>query len=526
MSFEPGFLVTDNVRLLRPIGEGGMGSVWVAEHIALDTEVAVKFMAPELATHPDAVERFTREARAAARMHSPHVVKMFDYGVSKDDGVPFMTMELLEGEDVEERVSRAGPLSLEETSCVVTQLAKALGEAHMLGIVHRDVKPDNVFLINSGGELFVKVLDFGIAKQLGRSQVRVTCSGTTIGTPIYMSPEQILSAKDVDYRCDLWSLAVVAYYCLTGRVPFPGETFGAVCIAIDRGRLEAPSRVRRSVPASVDAWFSKALCRDIEGRFQSVKEMSDAFVAATSGGSVSRSLAMALSVPLRTRLPKFSRTRTIAAAGIGVNASARKAARARVISFATAAAILCLTVGAMDLGRVLFGHPAEARAVLASPPVASMAAATQAPIALPRVAPVVPESVAPVEAPQMVTVIPEAPHVKRSASSFGTPVVPAARSVSAKEGGNWTRGTAKPKASKPNGDSSPSVSGASEPFHESSHEQRDWAVDGAARDDAGAPADDKGATAPPPPLSDNTLSNTPSPLVRAPTSSDDRTLGL
>ncbi len=450
MNLQSGLMVTDNLRLVRQIGEGGMGTVWVAHHLTLDTEVAVKFMAPELATHPDAVARFTREAKSAARMRSPHVVKIFDYGL-QEGGVPYMTMELLEGEDLDERVSRAGRLSARETIEVVTQLSKALSEAHACGVVHRDIKPDNVFLMSCGDDFFVKVLDFGIAKSSGASAVRVTCSGTTIGTPIYMSPEQILSAKDVDYRCDLWSLAVVAYYCLTGRVPFEGETFGAVCIAVDRGRMVAPSELQRAVPRAVDAWFARALARDIGARFRSAKEMADAFVVAMGAPVPSRSLSFTL--PRLTKRSLLSRQPTLN--GAVISASVRRASSRRTLTtFASVAAMALLLAGAMDLGRVLFGRPPlERTALLASPPLAY--AETVETFSVP---PRIPTSL------EMASLSPGASDLGGSAPKqrdargasvadearvigTATPIVAAARPLArASEGGAWLR-EAKPRRS-------------------------------------------------------------------------------
>jgi serine/threonine-protein kinase len=378
MKLEPGALVQANLRLSRRIGEGGMGAVWVAEHLALETEVAIKFMAPELATMPDMVERFTREARAAAQMRSPHVVRIFDYAVPAE-GVPYMVMELLEGEDLETRVSKRGRLEIGEAIAVVTQLAKALGEAHSLGIVHRDVKPENVFLTSCGGEPFVKVLDFGIAKTRAsaRALPRVTCSGTTIGTPIYMSPEQILSAKDVDYRCDLWALAVVAYYCLTGRVPFEGETYGAVCIAIDRGAMRAPSALRAEVPKEVDAWFARALARDIERRFRSAQEMADALVAAFGETASRGARAPSSFARIAAWRPAVRRHRTLSAATVTrVVPGGAAHARSRVATFASLVATAFLVLGALDVARAWLARPV--RAAAATPFTApALATATQ-----------------------------------------------------------------------------------------------------------------------------------------------------
>jgi len=277
----PGTMITPNVRLVRQIGEGGMASVWLAHHVGLDTQVAVKLMSPALACHQAAVERFTREARSAARIHHPNVVQILDYGVpAEPNGLPYIVMEYLEGTDLETRIHLRGRLSLEETASIVVQVTRALDKAHELRIVHRDIKPENIFLTSDGEEVFVKVLDFGIAKLLGRGDVSVTNTGATLGTPTYMSPEQMLSAKNVDYRCDLWALAVVTYEMLTGRKPFAGETYGAVCLAVNRGKFRSPSRYRRDLPGALDEWFTRALARDPKKRYRSAREMGEAFLTA------------------------------------------------------------------------------------------------------------------------------------------------------------------------------------------------------------------------------------------------------
>ncbi|HWL88598.1 MAG TPA: protein kinase [Polyangiaceae bacterium] len=281
VELHPGTMITPNVRLVRQIGEGGMASVWLAHHVGLDTQVAVKLMSPALACHQAAVERFTREARSAARIHHPNVVQILDYGVPPEpNGLPYIVMEYLEGTDLETRIHMRGRLSLEETASIVIQVARALDKAHELRIVHRDIKPENIFLTNDGEEVFVKVLDFGIAKLLGRGDVSVTNTGATLGTPTYMSPEQMLSAKNVDYRCDLWALAVVTYEMLTGRKPFAGETYGAVCLAVNRGKFRPPSRYRRDIPGALDEWFARALNRDNKKRYRSAREMGEAFLTA------------------------------------------------------------------------------------------------------------------------------------------------------------------------------------------------------------------------------------------------------
>ncbi|MCC6526910.1 MAG: protein kinase [Polyangiaceae bacterium] len=280
-----GLMVSDRVRLVRPLGAGGMGSVWVAEHLTLETEVAVKFITHALlAENPELVERFKREASAAAKIQSPHVVQTFDRGVT-GDGLPYIVMELLRGESLRARLGRKHVLPPAEVAAVVRQTARALDAAHALGIVHRDVKPDNLFLCSTAGELLVKVLDFGIAKQEGALEASsVTRTGTTVGTPQYMSPEQLLSAKSVDAAADLWALAVVAYEALTGRQPFTGETLAAIAIEITSARFIRPSRMPGSTATPlIDEWFERAFDREKSRRFARALELARAFEQVVAG---------------------------------------------------------------------------------------------------------------------------------------------------------------------------------------------------------------------------------------------------
>ncbi|HEU4407599.1 MAG TPA: serine/threonine-protein kinase [Polyangiaceae bacterium] len=277
-------LIDGVVRLVRLLGQGGMGSVWAADHLRLGTQVAVKFLSPALATEAGPVVRFQHEAMSAAQIKSPHVVQIFDHGVFAGER-PYIVMELLEGEDLGRRLERAGPLGLDELARVVAQVCRALAKAHAAGIVHRDLKPDNIFLLDQDGELFVKVLDFGVAKRTNLPHsLDMTDSGLLVGTPNYMSPEQVLDLRPIDQRADLWALGVVAYRCLLGRVPFEGSSLGAVCVAIERGVFEPPSRGRADVPPELDAWFAKALSRDPAARFGSAREMAEALATACALG--------------------------------------------------------------------------------------------------------------------------------------------------------------------------------------------------------------------------------------------------
>jgi serine/threonine-protein kinase len=261
-----------------------MGSVWIADHLALGTQVAVKFMSAACAEEAELAERFRREAMAAAQIKSPHVAQVFDHGIAAD-GAPYIVMELLEGETLRGRMLRPRRMSPAEVARVVGQVAKALGRAHQLGIVHRDIKPDNIFLLDVDGDLFVKVLDFGVAKQAVDGNLGMTSTGSILGTPLYMSPEQLLSAKHVDHRADLWALAVVTYHALTGQLPFTGETLGALSVAVHAGVFTPPSAHRPEISPEVDAWMARALARAPEERFGSAKEMAGALERVLTGGA-------------------------------------------------------------------------------------------------------------------------------------------------------------------------------------------------------------------------------------------------
>jgi serine/threonine-protein kinase len=344
-------MVSENVRLVRQIGEGGMGSVWLADHLGLEAQVAVKFMSPALACHPAAVERFTREAKAAAHIRHPHVVQIFDSGVQPQaaGGLPYIVMEYLEGRDLETRLHDGGRLSLEEAALVVLQVARALDKAHEQGVVHRDIKAENIFLCgDDADEPFVKVLDFGIAKTANDGNVRVTNTGATLGTPSYMSPEQMLSAKNVDYRCDLWGLAVVAYYAVTGKLPFVGETYGAICLAVNRGRFRMPSRLRKSVPETLDAWFRRALARDPKSRYASARELGAAFAVAAEG----------MPAGARRRLTPFSARATLM--GSSVTRSGMHEERSRLVPFVAVPALAAGALMAFVFARAAWTHAAGA----------------------------------------------------------------------------------------------------------------------------------------------------------------------
>jgi serine/threonine protein kinase/O-acetyl-ADP-ribose deacetylase (regulator of RNase III) len=280
-----GDYVTPTVRLLTRLRSGGMGTVWIAEHLALGTRVAVKLMKPELQASAEYLERFRREAQVTARIPSPHVVHLLDFG-NTAGGEPYLVMELLEGETLRERIQRLGPLSTRDAVHVVRQAANALAAAHALAVVHRDVKPDNLFLIDVGGEPFVKVLDFGLVKPPPGAYAPITDPSAWMGTPAYIGPEQSYSAKDVDHRADVWALGVVAFEALTGRTPFPGETHWAQVRAMISGEFLQPSAIRADLPAGVDAWAARAFHKELEQRFGSAHELARALEEAVAAAPI------------------------------------------------------------------------------------------------------------------------------------------------------------------------------------------------------------------------------------------------
>jgi serine/threonine protein kinase len=289
-----GVVVAGRYRLTRKLGAGGMGSVWLAYDLSLDTKCAIKLVDDDKAKSEEVRVRFQREAKAAAQIRSPHVVDVFDHG--EWSGVPYIAMEFLDGEDLGQRLQRVGRLDPGSTYRVISHVARALTRAHAVGIVHRDLKPENVFLVRGDDEEIAKVLDFGIAKHDAYSlQDKATKTGSFLGTPYYVSPEQA-RGKSTDYRSDLWSLGVIAFECLTGRPPFQADALGELMGQILYEDPPKPSDRAPGLLPAVDAWWERSAQRDREQRFQTAKELSDALGRALG---VTR-LVVVPSIPPRT----------------------------------------------------------------------------------------------------------------------------------------------------------------------------------------------------------------------------------
>jgi len=274
----PQELVADKYRLTKMIGRGGMGSVWEGVHSTLGIRVAVKFIESEYVDSKEARSRFENEARAAAKLRSKHVVQVYDHGVTPD-GRPYIVMEYLQGEPLDQRLERLGRLSAQDTALILQQVSRALAKAHQVGIVHRDLKPENVFLVWDDDDQadIAKVVDFGIAKftdaSLGVSSA--TRTGSVLGTPYFMSPEQARGLRSVDYRSDLWAVGVIAYRCIVGRLPFKGEAVGDLLVKICTAPLPIPTQVADGIPPAFDTWFARALARNPAERFSSATELAN-----------------------------------------------------------------------------------------------------------------------------------------------------------------------------------------------------------------------------------------------------------
>lgn len=296
-SFGPGAVIAGKYRLVGQLGKGAMGEVWRAEHTTLGAPVAVKLIDVDLlgpGNNSEVVQRFFREAKAAAALRSPHVVQILDHGY--DGRLPYIAMEMLEGETLESRLERLRVLPPLMTATVITHIARAIGKAHEAGIVHRDLKPGNVFLVKNDDEEIAKVLDFGIAKittgALGAEGGVATRTGSVVGTPCYMSPEQALGNKSIDHRADLWSLGVIACECICGIRPFDSEALGDLIVQICARELPIPSQMVASsgvpIPDGFDAWFAKACSREPAERFQSARELAESlrFLLAPEGSGL------------------------------------------------------------------------------------------------------------------------------------------------------------------------------------------------------------------------------------------------
>jgi eukaryotic-like serine/threonine-protein kinase len=268
-----GSIIADRYHILKKLGEGGMGTVYLAEHVKMGRKSALKVMNPGMNTDPDAIARFNREASNASRLSHPNICGIYDFGETPE-GMIYLAMEFIEGTSLTSLIETAGHLPAPRAAAIIHQTADALQVAHDAGIVHRDLKPDNIMVAkHRDGSDLVKVVDFGIAKASTSDAQKVTKTGLVVGTPEYMSPEQLAGDK-LDGRSDIYSLALVAFNCLTGKLPFPAETAQEAMIMrlTDRPRTLAEMRPEVSWPAAVQVTLDRALEREASARYQSASE--------------------------------------------------------------------------------------------------------------------------------------------------------------------------------------------------------------------------------------------------------------
>lgn len=307
-----GDLILEKYRVERVLGQGGMGVVVAATHVELDQRVALKFLLPEALVHADIVERFAREAKAAARIQSQHVVRVIDTG-RMPSGAPFMVMEYLEGDDLGALLEREQRLTTSVAADYLLQACEAIGEAHAAGIVHRDLKPSNLFLAKQRDRRqIIKVLDFGISKLDDKKAAPITQTATMLGSPHYMSPEQLVSSKSVDARSDIWALGVILYELVSGQRPFEADTMPEI---VGKILQNAPIPLSTLVPGlspEVERIVARCLANAPEKRYASVAELAAALrPLASDDASASASVARISRVLGGASLPPAAPTASI-----------------------------------------------------------------------------------------------------------------------------------------------------------------------------------------------------------------------
>jgi serine/threonine-protein kinase len=303
-----GDVLAGKYRVERMVGRGGMGVVIAAWHLELDQRVALKFLQPELAERNEAAERFRREARSAAKIKSEHVARVLDVG-TLDGNIPYMVMEYLEGQDLSEESRTRGVLPVQECVDYVIQAIEAVAEAHAIGIVHRDLKPENLFLSRrADGSRSVKVLDFGISKTLvlgsadGRS---LTETSTMMGSPLYMSPEQMRAPRDVDARSDIWSIGAILYDLLTGRPPYLADSVMELCTLVLEAEPTPLRDMRADIPSGLEQVVARCLAKDRGKRWASVAEVARALLPYASPSSrIHAERAMRVLTPSGVNMPQ------------------------------------------------------------------------------------------------------------------------------------------------------------------------------------------------------------------------------
>jgi serine/threonine-protein kinase len=394
MSLSTGEIIEGKYRIVRLIGEGGMGAVYEGENTRIHRRVAIKVLHQGVAENQEAVQRFEREAQAAGRIGNDHILEVIDMG-TLSNGDHFMVMEFLDGEPLSDRIRRIGRLRPEDVSPLMIQALEGLRAAHEAGIVHRDLKPDNVFVLRekAGQKDFVKLIDFGISKfssLTGGSEMKMTRTGTVMGTPYYMSPEQASGSRDADHRSDLYAVGVILYEAVTGRVPFDAATFNQLLFQIVLSDPAPPQQVVPDLDPAFASLIAKAMARDPDHRFQTAIELSQALSAWLSTGASVSVHPSPLVNPLVPRAMQASQPLLDPTVRGGTTpdvwAQSQSAVLPTVPKSNTPAIVLgllgLLTLGGLGAGAVyLLGSGSSAES--ASAASAALASASAAPVAVP-----------------------------------------------------------------------------------------------------------------------------------------------
>lgn len=412
----PGDVLAGKYEVERVLGKGAMGVVVSAMHQRLRERVALKFLLPSVSRNEELNARFQREARVTAKLRSEHVARVTDVGVL-DSGAPYMVMEYLEGEDLRKILKREGPFEVMRALDYIIQACEGVAEAHSLGVIHRDLKPSNLFLTQRrDGSDLVKVLDFGVSKAslatIDPGESELTSTGSVLGSPRYMSPEQLIDSQRVDGRADVWSIATILYELLSGRAPFQAESAASVCAKILNDDTVEPIRnIRPEVPDELEAALDRALQKNLDLRTQDVgvfaKELAACIDSPSSSQSADRAVAMlagagsapshSLPAPSQTNptVRSASQSRSRARSGQSSNTGVAWAGtkgqwpRSRVIGVAAVVVALAALVA-------FFVHSSGSKPASSTEPAASAPVAPTTPVAKASATPAPAKSAAPV----------------------------------------------------------------------------------------------------------------------------------
>jgi serine/threonine protein kinase len=412
-----GTLLLDRYRLIKKLGEGGMGAVYLAEHVTIKKRCAIKVLNPEYAHKTDLVERFLQEARAASMIAHENVVEITDFGAAPNGSV-FFVMEMLVGEDLADTIKREAPMPWSRVAPMALQICRALGAAHAKGVIHRDMKPENCFRIErSGNPDFIKVLDFGIAKVTSEdpneTAGRLTSTGMIFGTPTYMSPEQAQGQR-VDHRSDIYALGVILYELLTGKVPFSADNFMGILTKHMFDQPVAPSEVapQAGISPEVEALVLKALQKDRGFRFQSMQELAQAILDVGTGAEPVTVVPETRARPISEGRPTAFLSRNVT--GPGLHASQEVTLHEPPRAAPRRGLMTALLVGLAVLG----GGVAGAVAMSSDGPAPPVVAAASPPVVAAASPPVV-AAIEPDPPAKVIEVVPEpAPPVVTAATVF------------------------------------------------------------------------------------------------------------